>query len=125
VVEENSAATEEMTANANEVSEAIADISSVSEENSAAVEEVTASAQEMSAQVEEVTASAQSLAEMAKTLQGLVSQFKLSDSQGGLSATPAAEDRGVLPKRVNGYHSVETQKVMAVPAGYHNGHGRG
>lgn len=125
VVEENSAATEEMAANADEVSEAIADISSVSEENSAAVEEVTASAQEMSAQVEEVTSSAQSLAEMAQTLQGLVSQFKLSDRQGGLPVTPAAEDRGVLPKRVNGYHSVEARKAMAEPAGYHNGHGRG
>jgi methyl-accepting chemotaxis protein len=79
VVEENTAATEEMAAGSSEVTQAIENIASVSEENSAAVEEVSASAEEMSAQVEEVTASAHSLAEMAQMLQGLVSQFKLSD----------------------------------------------
>jgi methyl-accepting chemotaxis protein len=78
VVEENTAATEEMAANSSEVTQSIENIASVSEENSASVEEVSASAEEMSAQVEEVTASAQSLAEMAKALQQVVAQFKLS-----------------------------------------------
>ena len=77
VVEENTAATEEMAANSSEVREAIESIASVSEENSAAVEEVSAAAEEMSAQVEEVTASAQSLADMARSLQAVVVQFKL------------------------------------------------
>lgn len=81
VVEENTAATEEMSANSTEVTQAIENIASVSEENSAAVEEVSASAEEMSAQVEEVTTSAQSLAEMAQTLQQVVSQFKLAEEQ--------------------------------------------
>ena len=78
VVEENTASTEEMAANSGEISQAIENIASVSEENSAAVEEVSASAEEMSAQVEEVTASAASLADMARVLKDIVSQFKLS-----------------------------------------------
>jgi methyl-accepting chemotaxis protein len=78
IVEENTASTEEMAANSNEVNQAIESIASVSEENSAAIEQVSASTEEMSAQVEEVTASAQSLADMAKTLQEVVAQFKLT-----------------------------------------------
>jgi methyl-accepting chemotaxis protein len=81
VVEENTAATEEMAASSTEVTHAIENIASVSEENSAAVEEVSASAEEMSAQVEEVTASAQSLADMAQALQQVVAQFKLVHEQ--------------------------------------------
>ena len=77
-VEENTAATEEMSANSSEVTQAIESIASVSEENSAAIEEVSASAEEMTAQVEEVTASAQSLAELAVDLQKVVNRFKLS-----------------------------------------------
>jgi methyl-accepting chemotaxis protein len=80
VVEENTTATQEMAAGSEKVTRSIENIAAVSQENSAAVEEVSASAEEMSAQVEEVTTSAQSLAEMAHTLQGLVSQFKLADS---------------------------------------------
>ncbi|KAF0111731.1 MAG: methyl-accepting chemotaxis protein [Chloroflexi bacterium] len=78
VVEENTAATEEMAAGSSEVTQAIETIASVSEENSAAIEEVSASAEEMSAQVEEVTASATVLASLAKQLQDVVNQFKLS-----------------------------------------------
>ncbi len=77
IVEENTAATEEMSASANEVTVMVENIASISEENSAATEEVSASTEEMSAQVEEVTASAASLAEMARTLQQVVAQFKL------------------------------------------------
>ena len=79
VVEENTAATEEMAADSSEVTQAIENIAAVSEENSAAVEEVSASAEEMSAQVEKVTSSAQSLAELARQLQDVVDQFKLSN----------------------------------------------
>jgi methyl-accepting chemotaxis protein len=91
VVEENTAATEEMAASSGEVTQVIESIASVSQENSAAAEQVTASAEEMSAQVEEVTASAQSLAEMARALQDVVAQFRLSDEQvGGRRSLPAA-----------------------------------
>lgn len=78
IVEENTASTEQMAANSTEVTQSIESIASVSEENSAAIEQVSASAEEMSAQVEEVTASASSLSDMAKTLQEVVSQFKLT-----------------------------------------------
>ena len=81
VVEQNTASTEEMAAGSNEVTQSIENIASVSEENSAAVEEVSASTQEMRAQVKEVTAAALSMAEMAKTLQGLVSQFNVDGNQ--------------------------------------------
>ncbi|PKO13461.1 MAG: hypothetical protein CVU39_18825 [Chloroflexi bacterium HGW-Chloroflexi-10] len=78
VVEKNTVATKQMSAGAADVSQTIENISSVSEENSAAVEEISASAEEMSAQVGEMTSAAQSLAEMAVSLQQVVSQFKLS-----------------------------------------------
>ena len=93
VVEENTAATEEMAANSTEVTQSIESIASVSEENSAAIEQVSASAEEMSAQVEEVTASAQTLSEMARTLQEIVAQFKLSvdkPSGSSIKKKPAA-----------------------------------
>jgi methyl-accepting chemotaxis protein len=77
VVEENTAATLEMTTHSSEVSQAVENIASVSEENSAAVEEVSASTEEMSAQVQEVTTSAHALDEMAQQLQAVVDQFKL------------------------------------------------
>jgi methyl-accepting chemotaxis protein len=79
VVEENTAATEQMAASSSEVTQAIESIASVSEENSAAVEEVSASTQEMSLQVEKVTKAVQSVADMAKSLEKLVAQFKLKD----------------------------------------------
>jgi methyl-accepting chemotaxis protein len=95
VVEENTAATEEMAAGSGDVTQAIENIASVSEENSAAVEEVSASAEEMTAQVEEVTASAQSLAEMAKVLKKLVSQFELGDSFTTGQDNPESESKPV------------------------------
>jgi methyl-accepting chemotaxis protein len=78
VVEENTAATEEMAAGTSEVTRSIENIAAVSEENSAAIQEVSAAAQEMSAQVTEVTKSARMLADMARSLQAAVSQFKLN-----------------------------------------------
>ena len=49
----------------------------MAEENGAATEQVSASAQEMSAQVEQVVASAQSLSQMADELTKAVGVFKL------------------------------------------------
>jgi methyl-accepting chemotaxis protein len=115
VVEENTAATQQMSSGALEVTQSIENIASVSEENSAAAEEVSASAEEMSAQVQEVTASAQSLAEMAEALEQVVAQFKLAaDGSAVQNARPAAQLRQV--KGVsgngngngNGHHPVES-----------------
>ena len=88
--ERTAAASEEMSANAHGVSQAIENIASVSEENSAAVEEVSASAEEMTAQVEEVTASAQSLAEMADALEQLVARFQYWREGRGEEGQPTA-----------------------------------
>jgi len=114
VVEQNSASTEEMAAGAGEVTKAIENIASVSEENGAATEEVSASAEEMSAQVEEVTASAQSLSDMARALQEVVDQFRLSEEK-NQAAAPARGD-------------VEEKMLLAprIPAAMpHRGNGNG
>ena len=76
VVEENTAAAEEMAATSNEVSESIENIASVSQQNSAAIEQVSASTQDVRRQVDLVNRSAKQLAEMARTLQAVVGQFK-------------------------------------------------
>jgi methyl-accepting chemotaxis protein len=104
VIEENTAATEQMAAGSSEVSVAVENIASVSEENSAAVEEVSASAEEMSAQVEEVTASAQSLSEMAQSLQAVVGHFKLDETETPVQHASLAYKPlpGVVVKSSNG-----------------------
>jgi methyl-accepting chemotaxis protein len=79
VVEENTAATEEMAAGSNEVTLIIENIASISEENTAAIEGISATAEEMNAQVEEVTTSAYLLAEMADSLNQIVTEFKLPE----------------------------------------------
>ncbi|MBI9050224.1 MAG: HAMP domain-containing protein [Anaerolineaceae bacterium] len=78
VVEENTAAMQQMSTGAEEVDRSVDTIASISEENNASVEEISASTEEMTAQVEEVTAAAQSLAEMASSLENVVSQFSFS-----------------------------------------------
>ncbi len=78
VVEENTAATEEMAAGSSIVTQAIEDIASISEQNSASVEEVSASAEEMSDQVEEVSRSIEQFTKMADSLQRSISFFKFS-----------------------------------------------
>ena len=106
VVEENTAATQEMASNSAEVTRAIENIASIGEENSAAVEEVSAATEEMSAQVEEVSASAQSLADMALMLQDLVAQFKF-ESRPAVQRQPlrlgAAEQAPIHLQQGNGH----------------------
>ncbi len=96
IVEENTAATEEMADNSNIVSQSIENIASISQENSAAIEEVSASTEEMSAQVQEVTAATATLADMAKTLANIVSQFTLPEET-ELSSETETDSPVVLP----------------------------
>jgi methyl-accepting chemotaxis protein len=79
VIEENTAATEEMAASSNDVNQSIMMIASISEENSAAVEEVSASTTEVKDKVNEVNNSAQTLAEMAVALKEIVDQFQVKE----------------------------------------------
>jgi methyl-accepting chemotaxis protein len=97
IVEENTAATEEMAGNSNVVSQSIENIASISQENSAAIEEVSASTEEMSAQVQEVTAATATLADMAKKLADIVSQFTLPEET-GLSFTNEPINSKVVPE---------------------------
>ena len=77
IVEQNAAATEEMTASSETVSKLVESSAGVAEENSAASQEVSASVEEMSAQVEEALAAAQSLADMSEAMERAVAVFKL------------------------------------------------
>jgi len=77
IVQQNAAATEEMTASSEVVSKLVESSAGVAEENSAASEEVSASVEEMSAQVEEALAAAQSLADMSEVMERAVAVFKL------------------------------------------------
>jgi len=81
VVEQNTAATEEMSASSNVVGAAVENFASISEQNSAAIEEVAATTEEMSNQVKSFTASAQALNDLAVELRGLISQFILEREQ--------------------------------------------
>ena len=76
-MEENTAATEEMSAGSTEVAQSIEQIASTSEESSASIEEVSASTEEMSAQVQEVSTSSEILAEMAQQISSMLGQFNL------------------------------------------------
>jgi methyl-accepting chemotaxis protein len=82
IVEENAAATQEMTASSGVVSTNIETTAGVAEENSAASEQVSASTEEMSAQVEEALAAAQSLSEMSEEMERTVAFFKTNRDAG-------------------------------------------
>ena len=73
-----------MTGSATSVSRSVESIAAVSEENSASAEEVSAATEELPAQVEEVVASASSLADMARSLDGLVARFRLDGEAGAV-----------------------------------------
>jgi methyl-accepting chemotaxis protein len=98
VVEENTAAAEQMADNSQEVTTAMEGVVSIAEENSASAEEVSASAEEMSAQVEEVVASAEELSALAEELREATAQFRVDGT-------------GLEPKR-----SVRSPETVSVPA---------
>lgn len=76
IVDQNAAATEEMTTASDTVARAVEATAGVAEENSSASEEVSASTEQMSAQVQQALAAAQSLAETAEQMAELVEVFR-------------------------------------------------
>jgi methyl-accepting chemotaxis protein len=76
IAEMNTTASTEMKTDSDEVTRAIGNITGVSEQNSAAIQQVSASTEEMSSQVDDVTNSAKQLAETARQLLEMVSQFR-------------------------------------------------
>jgi methyl-accepting chemotaxis protein len=77
VVEENSAATQEMAAGATEVEQSFQQITSLAEGVSAAAEQVDASTEQMSLQVDSVAEAAKQLANLSQRLKVSVSAFYL------------------------------------------------
>jgi methyl-accepting chemotaxis protein len=77
IIEENTAATEEMNANASEVAQAVENISSLGEKNRLSVEQVASAAEELTDQVEEVGLAAKHMSDTAHLLRDLVEQFNL------------------------------------------------
>jgi methyl-accepting chemotaxis protein len=77
VTQENSAASEEMAASGVEVSMAMTELTKVSDGNGKAVEQVAASMGEVTDSVNSIAQSVTELTEIAGTLRGLVSQFKV------------------------------------------------
>ncbi|MFN8124823.1 MAG: methyl-accepting chemotaxis protein [Thermoleophilia bacterium] len=71
------AAAEELEAGANEVRESLSSVAAVSEENAASVQEVSASTEETSATAEETAAAAQQVSDSARSLDELVSAFRV------------------------------------------------
>ncbi|MBN2556940.1 MAG: HAMP domain-containing protein [Anaerolineales bacterium] len=93
IVEENTAASEEMSANSEEVSLAIDSIASISEENAAATQEVSASVEELAAQVQAVNHTAQSMADMGIALSKMMSGFTI-DTESAPEPMPSAGGNG-------------------------------
>jgi methyl-accepting chemotaxis protein len=82
VVEENTAATEEMSASSNEVSQAVEHIASVSQQSSASIEEVSSSNQEIKDRLHEAAELSDSLADLATRLQQSISRFTIQANAG-------------------------------------------
>lgn len=78
VTEENTAATEEMSASVTQVAKAVERIAAIAQENAAASQEVSSSVEELTASSEEVASSAQGLAKIAQELQEQVARFKVA-----------------------------------------------
>jgi methyl-accepting chemotaxis protein len=106
IVEEGSAATEEMAAQASQVGESIESIASAAEQSSGATRQVSASSEEMAAQVADVSEQAEVLARTASEVRALLAQFRVEESAceaESAAASPAEEkaraDSPVVPRR--------------------------
>ncbi|HRE28335.1 MAG TPA: transporter substrate-binding protein, partial [Anaerolineales bacterium] len=79
VVEENTAATEQMAAGSIEVAHALENVAAVGQENGRAVADVAQAASGIAGQVESVASSAAQLAQLAEGLKQIVHQFKIKE----------------------------------------------
>lgn len=79
VVEENTATTEEMAASSREISQSIEQVASVSSNNSTTLQEVSQTTHQINDQVSQVTESARELADMAREMNSIVTQFRLEE----------------------------------------------
>ncbi|MCB0299410.1 MAG: hypothetical protein KDE52_05095, partial [Calditrichaeota bacterium] len=79
IVDQNSAAAEEMAASSVQISQVIGNIAHVSEEISSAIADVGKATEQMDQQVSAASTSSQSLGEIAVALSNIINQFKLLD----------------------------------------------
>ena len=87
VVEQNSAAAEQMSASSTEVTTSVDGIATISGENSAAIQDVSASAEQLTAQMQEVVSSSQRLEEMSQGPSMVVGSFDLGgDGTNGMQS---------------------------------------
>jgi len=76
ITEENSAATQQISASSEQVNGTIKNVASISQENAASVEEVSASTEELAGSIDNISTSAKGLTRMAARMQELVNQFR-------------------------------------------------
>lgn len=77
IVEENTSATEEMSASATQVASSVSTIAQVAQENATAAAQVSSAMEELSASTEEVAVSAQDLARIAEQLSQQAARFRV------------------------------------------------
>lgn len=80
-VEQNSAATQQMSANSSQVTQSMDSVASITQQNGAAIQEMSASSEEMSAQVQEVVAASQSLDALSEDLKQAVGAFNVDGAE--------------------------------------------
>ena len=98
VTEQNTAATEQMTASSDGVKDSVESIATITEESSAAAQEMSASSEEVGAQVQQVVASSQGLAEMATSLRNTIARFRLSDDDSASADGPPEKMPDLQPE---------------------------
>ncbi len=98
VTEQNTAATQQMTASSDGVKDSVESIATITEQSSAAAQEMSASSEEVGAQVQQVVASSQGLAEMAAALRNTVARFRLSDDDSALADEPSERKPEQMPE---------------------------
>jgi methyl-accepting chemotaxis protein len=93
VVEESTAATEQMAAQAGSVTVTIETIAGAAAENSTATDQVSGSAGEIGEQVRRITEEAEQLAETSASLRAMVARFRLEGDAPAAAASAAKAGR--------------------------------
>ncbi len=105
MVEDSSAATEEMAAQAGQVTSSIESIAAIAEENSAEADTVSSSATSMSEQIEAMYAQAEELASTAEQLRLIVGRFRFE--AGRSAASRGAASQVVTRRRADDWQPAE------------------
>lgn len=82
---DNTAAAQQMAVSVREVERSIQSVAAISDENSAGIEEISAHMEQVGASIQEMSASSAALADMARRLAVLSSQFRVGEERSGPS----------------------------------------